>query len=78
MTKILLFILFSSCAYRGQQIEPDNLVSLNAALNQAQASYLKGCLDVIKQFKLAGNFLSCRDSAINHRKEINFIMDQNP
>lgn len=78
MKKIVLLVLLVSCAHKGQQIESDNFVTVQAALNQAQASYLKGCIEIVKEQNLTGNFETCKGKSINHRKEIQFIMDQNP
>ncbi len=78
MKKIVLLILLAGCAHKSQQIESDNLVTVQAALNQAQASYLKGCIEVIKEQNLTGNFETCKNKSIIHRRELNFIMDQSP
>ncbi len=53
-----------------------DLVSVNAALNQAQASYLKGCVDAFGELKMPKAFNSCRENSIMHRRELDYIMDQ--
>ncbi len=51
-------------------------VSLNAALNQAQASYLRGCVEAFKTFSIAPSFPSCVEKSLAHRLELIQIMDQ--
>ncbi|MFP5385870.1 MAG: hypothetical protein ACLGHN_07300 [Bacteriovoracia bacterium] len=70
---VLVFLL--SCAHRPAKKEED-LVSLGAALMQAQASYLKGCVDALKLIKVPLAFHGCRDMSILHRQELDEIMDQ--
>lgn len=71
---LLLFILIS-CAHHPSKKQED-LVSLEAALNQAQASYLKGCVMALKDLKIPAVFMGCRDKAILHRQELEQIMSQ--
>ena len=79
---ILLFLIFFlvSCAH---QTPKDNLpanrhdqVSVEAALNQAQASYLLGCVEAMKVLRVPVSFPGCRDRSIVHRRELDQIMDQ--
>ena len=69
-----LFVLVS-CAQVPPKKQAD-LVSVNAALNQAQASYMKGCVDAMKDLKIPVAFPGCRDKAVIHRRELDSIMDQ--
>lgn len=71
---LLLFIL-TSCAHHLPKKQED-LVSLEAALNQAQASYLKGCVLALKDLKIPAVFTGCRDKALLHRQELEQIMSQ--
>ncbi len=77
MKSLLIFILsfLMSCAHR-QPEKNEDLVSLEAALMQAQASYLKGCVDALKDIKIPLAFHGCRDMSIIHRRELDQIMDQ--
>lgn len=77
---ILFFVsIFSSCSLtksfsskqsKTELTENEDLVSLNAALNHAQASYLKGCVDALKKVNVSFIFKFCRQSSLQHRKEI--------
>jgi hypothetical protein len=77
MKLIPIIILAISCAHKEIKLDQDH-VSLNAALNQAQASYLKGCVDALKTLKVPLAFTGCRDRSILHRQEIDAIMEQIP
>lgn len=70
----LLFALVS-CAQAPVKKQED-LVSVLTALDQAQASYLKGCVDAMRDLKIPIAFEGCRDKAIVHRRELDSIMDQ--
>ena len=72
---LLILFLLMSCAHRPSETKED-LVSLEAALMQAQASYLKGCVDALKDLKIPLAFHGCRDMSILHRQEIDQIMEQ--
>lgn len=66
-----------SCAHQAPKPEQEeDLVSLDAALNQAQASFLKGCVDAMKELKVPIAFPGCRDKAIIHRRELDQLMQQ--
>ncbi len=41
---------------------------------QAQASYLKGCVDALKDLKIPLAFHGCRDKSILHRGELDQLM----
>jgi hypothetical protein len=72
---IAIFIL-SGCAHTTKKKDsPPELVSLNAALNQAQMSYMRGCVEAMKTIKLVPSFPECKEKAITHRLELQSIMD---
>jgi hypothetical protein len=75
MKKIIILLFFVSCAQAPLNKEKD-LVSLNAALNQGQASYLKGCVDAYRALNIPMAFPACRDRSFIHRQELDSIMDQ--
>ena len=82
-TYLLLLLLLVSCAHKKPQAvqcpEPDDdRVSVNAALNQAQMSYLKGCVDSFRFLRMAPSFEHCVEKAKAHRLDIQSIMDQIP
>ena len=52
------------------------LVSLQSALDAAQSSYLKGCVDGMKELKVPLAFDGCRDKSMVHRQELEYIMIQ--
>lgn len=76
MKLLLLSLIFASCAHQKTRTNQDDLVSVNAALNQAQASYLKGCVDAMKELHVPIAFPGCRDKSLLHRQELDSIMDQ--
>lgn len=75
---MFIILLNFSCAHwhTSNQELNEELVSLDAALNQAQASYLKGCVDGQKKLKVPLAFHGCRDMSIIHRKEIETFFQQ--
>lgn len=75
MKKILVLLLLVSCAQVKTQKQSDE-VSVAVALDQAQMSYLKGCVDAMKEIKIPITFIGCRDKAILHRQELDSIMNQ--
>lgn len=77
MKKLLILLFLVSCAHqKPSQNTSDDLVSVEAALMQAQASYLKGCVDAMKELKIPVAFPGCRDKSLVHRRELDSIMDQ--
>ena len=79
INNILVFsflLAFVSCAQAPTKSEKDDLVTVRTALDQAQASYLKGCVEAMKDLKIPVAFPGCRDKAIVHRRELDSIMDQ--
>ena len=76
MKYIILFSALVGCAQVPPKSNNEDLVSVDAALNQAQASYLKGCVDAFHDIKMPIAFETCRDKAVIHRRELDSIMDQ--
>lgn len=75
MKFILITLFLVSCAHKQPQNRED-LVSVLSALDQAQMSYLKGCVDAMKDQQIPVNFENCRDKSKAHRLELDSIMDQ--
>lgn len=78
MRNLLIALLLAGCAHRQpEKPEEEELVSLNSALNHIQASYLKGCVDALKDIKVPLAFHGCRDKAFLHRQEVEqFILQE--
>lgn len=78
MRLTLILLIFYGCSHGSNRPGKDTIwrpeVSVNAALNQAQMSYLLGCVRAFKELKLAPAFPTCRDLALEHRNEIEGIM----
>lgn len=55
--------------------ERDEFVTVRTALEQAQMSYLKGCVDSFRKLGMAPSFDRCKEMAITHRLEINSILE---
>jgi hypothetical protein len=73
MKPLFLLIFLVSCSQVPVK-KRENLVSVNAALNHAQASYLKGCVDAYRALNIPAAFARCRDSAHLHRQELDSFM----
>jgi hypothetical protein len=76
MEEVVILFLLVSCAQVKPKTVQDDLVTVNTALTQAQFSYLKGCVDAMKELKIPIAFPGCRDKAILHRRELDSIMEQ--
>lgn len=76
MKNLFWLLLLVSCAQVPVKEDKHDLVSVDAALNHAQASYLKGCVDAFHDLKIPGAFVTCRDKSLIHRRELDSIMDQ--
>lgn len=76
MKYIILLLLLMSCAQVPPKTYKDDLVSVDAAINHAYASYLKGCVDAFHDLKMPGAFESCKDKALIHRRELDSFMSQ--
>jgi hypothetical protein len=75
MRLIVIFVFLSYGCSQVSRKENDD-VSLNAALNQATASYLKGCVEAFKTTQVTHSFPECTKRARKHREEIESIMAQ--
>ncbi len=74
-----MLIIFVSCATEPKKTfvpfeEREDLVTLPTALDQAQASYVKGCIDAFHEMKKSLIFVKCREMGVLHRQELNAIM----
>lgn len=76
MKLFFLFLFFISCAHKNNQPLNEEMVSVEAAITHAQFSYLKGCVDALKELKVPIAFPGCRDKSLIHRQEIESIMLQ--
>lgn len=66
-----------SCSHFQKNVEnEDPLVTVNTALMQAQASYLKGCVDAMRSLGIPVSFPGCRDQSRLHRQELEQFMEQ--
>lgn len=74
MKTLLFLLIFTSCAHKPSK-KGEDLVSLNAALNHAQMSYLKGCVDAYRDLNIPAAFVRCKDKAHLHRQELDSFMD---
>jgi hypothetical protein len=75
----LLFFLYS-CSQLSPVTRPprpadETLVSLESAYNHMRSSYLKGCVDALKEIGLPHSFDHCLDKAKWHEKEVRQIVD---
>jgi hypothetical protein len=75
MKIFFLLFLFMSCSHQVPS-RSQHEVSLQAAMDQAQASYLRGCVDALHDLKIPKVFESCRDKSILHREEVEEILEQ--
>ncbi|MFL5786228.1 MAG: hypothetical protein ACJ76H_16535 [Bacteriovoracaceae bacterium] len=76
--KYIFLLAIISCAHKKIPLseKQDDLVHVSTVMNQVQASYLQGCVDVYKEMKLAPAFPTCKEKAKEHRAEIQSILDQ--
>ena len=75
----LALIILTSCSrVSPRKNAPDDTVSLDAALNQARSSYLKGCVDTFHELKIPKVFTHCMEKAKAHEQELIGIMNQEP
>ncbi len=73
MKTFLLLLLMTACAHKTPS-KGEELVSVNAALNHAQASYLKGCVEAYRDLNIPVAFPRCRDKSFIHRQELDSFM----
>lgn len=76
MKQLFILLLMVSCAHRPEKSNQDDLVTVRTALDQAQASYLRGCVEALKDLKVPAAFPGCRDKSFIHRQELDSIMEQ--
>lgn len=76
MKILLAALILTGCAHHKPEAPQEELVSLNATLNHIQASYLKGCVDALKEIKVPVAFPGCRDKSLLHRQEVEQIILQ--
>ena len=81
MTKHMLILLiltacstFSNHPMSDKENPDEDLVTVHTALDQAQASYLRGCVDGSNGTGKAPVFEVCRELSKAHRTELNQIM----
>jgi hypothetical protein len=72
---LLLFGLIGCANLPPERSQEEPLVSVEAALNQAQSSYLKGCVEAYQSLKLGPSFFYCVENSRKHRLELQNIMD---
>ena len=75
---IFLFLLQSCAQFKKSQtpkVEED-LVTVKTALDQAQASYLRGCVEAFQEHKPGPSFTHCVERSKGHRLELDMIMNQ--
>lgn len=77
-TTLLILISCSHKKTKNTSKHDADLVTVRTALEQAQMSYLKGCVDAFRSLGMAASFVSCREKAISHRIELDGIMAQEP
>jgi hypothetical protein len=74
---ILLILLGCASAPKNREVpfeEREDVVTLPTALDQAQASYVRGCVDAFHEMKKSMVFVKCREMGLLHRQELNAIM----
>lgn len=71
----LSFFLVSCAQINSKPKAPQDEVTVKTALDQAQMSYLRGCVEAHKNLKRGPSFEICRDRAIAHRIELESIMN---
>ena len=76
MNKIFLLLLICSCSQvPSSPFKPGTkIVTLLTALDQAQMSYLRGCVETYVELKLPKPFETCRGKSVLHREEIQDIV----
>jgi hypothetical protein len=79
MLKPLIFLLITGCAHRNSPPSSEEaLVSVKTSIDQAQASYLLGCVEGQKKLKVPLTFNGCRDMSLIHRQELESILGVSP
>jgi len=76
MKYLTILLLIASCAnLPPERSQEEPLVSVNTALDQAQASYLRGCVEAYQSLRLGPTYFYCLENARKHRLELQNIMD---
>ena len=78
MQLLALLILLSCSLAKPVKTYDKDLVEVRTALDQAQMSYLRACVEAFQDMKMAPSFNSCREKAITHRLELDSIMGTVP
>lgn len=73
--RFFFFLLIIACSSTKKDPQGD-FVTVRTALDQAQMSYLRGCVESFKKLGMAPSFDHCREEAIAHRIELNSIMER--
>ncbi len=78
MRLFFVFLFLYSCSQVSlkHQADEEKLVSVNAALIQAKASYLKGCVDAHRSLRLGPSFPYCEEQSKHHYHELDEIMNK--
>lgn len=77
--RYLPFLFLLACAHSPKTTpveREEDLVSLPVALDQAQMSYLRGCVEAYQTVGVKISFPDCRDRAVAHRQELDKFMKQ--
>ena len=81
MRNFIFLLMLVSCAHQPSKKEPtyySDQVSVRVALDQAQMSFLRGCVESFRTFKIKPSFETCREKAIQHRLEVEQILGTEP
>jgi hypothetical protein len=79
MVKLLFLLFLYSCSQVSKKPAfPDDMITVQTALDHIRSSYLKGCVDAWKDLGFPVSFEICRDQAKLHEKEVREILDQDP
>ena len=73
-----LFFLYSCSQVSVKPTPHSELVSVDAALDHIQASYLRGCVEAFKELGVPISFEHCRDKAKNHQNQVKEMIEQTP
>jgi hypothetical protein len=71
----LCFALIGCASIKPERSQEEPLVSVEVALDQAQASYLRGCVEAYQSLRLGPTYFYCLENARKHRLELQNIMD---
>jgi hypothetical protein len=71
---LILLFLYSCSQVPAKRVPEDDLVTVQTALDHIRSSYLKGCVDAFRYFRIPVSFERCRDQAKQHEKEVMSIL----